>query len=175
MAILLSDHIHTSFSQSQIGNRQFLFMPQAGFEPALLRFLRPPPLPLGYCGHSIADRQSAIANSCNALGRIRTCTSRESQSRTLSEIGLPEPHWSPEGIEPSSPGCKPSMSQLDHTTAPFLSPCCGKGSNLQPRPSEGRALHPIELPQLNFASHQSQIGNRQFLAMPRAGFEPASR
>ena len=25
-------------------------MPQAGFEPAPMRFLRPPPLPLGYCG-----------------------------------------------------------------------------------------------------------------------------
>ena len=36
------------------------FMPQAGFEPAPARFLRPPPLPLGYCGFS-------------ALSRIRTC------------------------------------------------------------------------------------------------------
>src|SRR5262249_41748204 len=27
-------------------------LPQAGFEPASARFLRPPPLPLGYCGRN---------------------------------------------------------------------------------------------------------------------------
>ena len=40
---------------------------------------------------------------------------------------------------------------------------CGKGSNLQPRPSEGRALSPVELPQRHV----------QVVKLPRAGLEPA--
>ena len=45
-------------------------MPQAGVEPATARFLRPPPLPLGYCG-SPANRHRFTVS---ALSRSRTCT-----------------------------------------------------------------------------------------------------
>jgi hypothetical protein len=70
--------------------------------------------------------------------------------------------------------------------------CCEKGSNLHPRPSEGRA-HPIELPQLrgDFSQWSGQDSNLQqavsetaassrlgywtvFFVMHRAGLEPAS-
>lgn len=46
--------------------------------------------------------------------------------------------WTPEGIEPSFPGCKPGVFPLDD--GPIFNSCCGKDSNLQPWPSEGRAL-----------------------------------
>ena len=74
---------------------------------------------------------------------------RESRSRASAGIGLPEHpgrtrrsaptklQWTPEGVEPSFPGGKPGVFPLDD--GPKFS-CCGKDSNLQPRPSEGRAL-----------------------------------
>ena len=54
--------------------------------------------------------------------------------------------WIPEGLEPSSPGCKPGVLPLDD--GPVCSffrafrsrQRCGKDLNLHPRPSEGRAL-----------------------------------
>ena len=52
--------------------------------------------------------------------------------------GGDDSEWMPEGIEPSSPGCKPGVFPLDD--GPVVIQRCGKGSNLQPRPSEGRAL-----------------------------------
>ncbi len=98
-------------------------MPQAGFEPARGRLLRPLPLPLGYCGP-------------HALSRIRTCINVALDHAPLP-VGLPERQWTPEGFEPSSPGCKPGVLPIGRRAHVV---CRGKGSNLQPRPSEGRAL-----------------------------------
>jgi hypothetical protein len=130
-------------------------LPQAGFEPAPLRFLRPPPLPLGYCGESDnrcdeshpTNRKPQIENVRNALGRIRTCTWRDSRSRASAEVGLPELSGVRRELNPHLLGASQASSQLDD--GPDCQ-CCGKGSNLQPRPSEGRALIPIELPQHHF-------------------------
>src|SRR4051812_13638119 len=81
-------------------------MPWVGVEPTRKRFLRPPPLPLGYHGSS-------------ALSRSRTCN-----NVTLDHAPLPS--WAiranvvhptkpvePEGVEPSFPGCKPGVFPLD--------------------------------------------------------------
>ena len=118
--------------------RRKVALPRVGFEPTRKRFLRPPPLPLGYRGriHS-------------ALSRTRTCN-----NVTLNHAPLPDwatratRPWTPEGFEPSFPGCRPGVLPLDD--GPFdslllaqggpMHSCRGKGSNLQPRPSESRAL-----------------------------------
>lgn len=134
-------------------------MPRAGFEPTPARFLRPPPLPVGLPRHHYN----------HAPGRIRTCINA-TLDRTPLPIGLPKPtrtKWTTEGVEPSFPGCRPGVLPLDdapnislHTNlfSSYVFSCRGKGSNLQPRPSESRALIPIELPQLRLASSQIQNG-----------------
>lgn len=81
-------------------------MPQAGVEPAPARFLRPPPLPIGL-----------LRPLPHALSRTRTCI-----YVTLDHAPLPV--WATrasthlaqtcdsmesEGIEPSSPGCRPGV------------------------------------------------------------------
>jgi hypothetical protein len=110
-----------------------------------------------------------------AQGRPHQCSGqdsnlqqRDSRSRASAEIGLPEhsSHWTPEGVEPSFPGCRPGVLPLDDGPIDSLCslragpklPRCGKGSNLQPRPSESRAL--IRL------SYRNSY-------MVQAGFEPA--
>src|SRR5947208_14491581 len=67
--------------------------------------------------------------------------------------------WMPEEVEPSSPGCRPGVFPLDDGP----NKCCEKDSNLQPRPSEGRA-RPIELSQRRFTA-QTQL-------TPQPSFEP---
>lgn len=41
---------------------------------------------------------------------------RDSRSRASAEVGLPEHSWIPEGLEPSSPGCKPSVFPVGRRT-----------------------------------------------------------
>jgi hypothetical protein len=82
-------------------------MPQAGFEPAPARFLRPPPLAVGLLRH----RRLAAS----APGRSRTCTDVD-LNHAPRAVGLPERfslQWTLEGVEPSSPGCKPGALPLD--------------------------------------------------------------
>lgn len=55
------------------------FMPQVGVEPTPARFLRPPPLPLGYCG--------ALLQCSEQDSNLHV---RDSHSRRLCQVGLPE-------------------------------------------------------------------------------------
>ncbi len=84
-------------------------MPQAGFEPAPARFLRPPPLPLGYCGRVLQ----------NALSRTRTCTNVILDHAPLP-FGLPEQpalfavQWSRRDSNPRFLVAGQASYQLDH-------------------------------------------------------------
>ena len=145
-------------------------MPQAGFEPAPARFLRPPPLPLGYCGplhfsfvsasYLRGLRVSAHSRDTKATKGRRTheanfsqCSAQDSNLQLRGPRprasagwatraspafrGFAHRQWTPEGVEPSFPGCRPGVFPLDD--GPKLFTRCEKDSNLQPRPSEGRA------------------------------------
>jgi hypothetical protein len=98
-------------------------MPQAGFEPAPARFLRPPPLPLGYCGPRCSEQDSNL--------HLRDSRSRASTNWAIRATGRRR------DSNPHRLGASQGSCRLDD--GPVLS-CRGKGSNLQPRPSEGRAL-----------------------------------
>lgn len=129
------------------------------------RFLRPLPLPLGYCGVLISRRsRPGRASLQNAASRIRTCTTAL-LGRGPLPVGLPQQCLCSQvhrisgrrrELNPHFPGANRKSCQLDDGPVE----CCEKDSNLHPRPSEGRA-HPVELPQ-------------RFLSpMIQAGFEPA--
>ena len=102
----------------------------------------------------------------STLGRIRTCNNGHLGPAPLP-VGLPErvarSQWMPEGLEPSFPGCKPGVFPVRRRTH-VVAQRCGKGSNLQPRPSEGRALFRL--------SYRNEPA-RSPVKVPRAGFEPA--
>lgn len=116
--------------------------------------MRPPPLPLGYCGHVFTDR------------RLLTTTPCSEQDSNLQRRG-PQPRASC----PWATGATHAMRAVDaggtrtlitrvQTGGPTIGrqahQCCGKGSNLHPRPSEGRA-HPIELPQHGVFFHPASF------------------
>jgi hypothetical protein len=132
-------------------------VPQAGFEPASARFLRPPPLPLGYCGSNCqcSEQESNLHRrgpqpraSCRWATGAFTINGRWRDSNPhLPDANRGSYRW---------------------TTGPYTSQCCGKDSNLHPRPSEGRA-HPIELPQ-----HPSQWSTQDSNLYWGASETPAS-
>ena len=69
----------------------------------------------------------------NASGRTRTCTSVHLKHAPLP-IGLPKRRfsnqWIPEGVEPSSPGCRPGIFPLDD--GPELSQALREGFEPSP-------------------------------------------
>jgi hypothetical protein len=106
-------------------------MPQAGFEPAPKRFLRPPPLPLGYCGPWHGLSRPCLL-SFSALSRTRTCT-----NVTLNHAPLP--NWatranhigSRRDSNPHLLGANQGSCQIGRRTRLRLSPSPGT-------PGEGR-------------------------------------
>lgn len=86
------------------------------FEPC--RFSRPVPVQSG--------KPSVSASSMNH--RHYSCRTLLSHTNVNS--------WTPEGVEPSSPGCRPGVLPLDD--GPEFQRC-EMDSNHHPRPSEGRA------------------------------------
>jgi hypothetical protein len=63
-------------------------MPRVGFEPTHKRFLRPPPLPLGYRDPSTALRAGRIS----APGRTRTCNNVILDHAPLPKLGYQSIH-----------------------------------------------------------------------------------
>ena len=137
----------------------FHFMPRVGVEPTHKRFLRPPPLPLGYRGLS--------NDGANALSRIRTCTAVllghgplpnwATRALEASEIF----RWTPVGVEPTFPGCRPGVLPLDD--GPVGACGCQRTLREGVEPSAsafgGPRSDPVELPQL--------------VPLHRTGIEPA--
>src|SRR3954471_4109957 len=81
-------------------------MPQAGFEPAHKRFLRPPPLPLGYCGQLQCSEQDSNLHH-------RDSRSRASIGWATGACLHAHFQWTLEGVEPSLSGCRPDVLPLD--------------------------------------------------------------
>ena len=122
-----------------------LRVPQAGFEPARARFLRPPPLPLGYCGLRPREGEAPAeprTPSVSALSWIRT-------SNTGNLSPGPLPGWATRAhrlltgcrreSNPHLLGASQASSQLDDGPITFFSKRCGKDSNLHPPASEAGA------------------------------------
>ena len=95
-------------------------MPQAGFEPAPARFLRPPPLPLGYCGHlfrrACTQRRRRICTSAHPQCSEQDSNLHQRDSHSRASAGWATGafvQWTAEGIEPSLSGCRPEVFPLD--------------------------------------------------------------
>ena len=120
-------------------------MPQAGFEPARGWFLRPLPLPLGYCGRPRGQRLAH--SSCS--GQDSNLHQRDSRSRASAGWATGAPlhfsEWTPEGVEPSSAGCKPAVLPLDD--GPICFSVLREGVEPSTSAFGGPRSDPIELPQ----------------------------
>src|SRR5260221_14269147 len=88
-------------------------MPRVGFEPTRKRFLRPPPLPLGYRGSLFCS--CATARQCSE--QDSNLQHRASRTRASTGLGYQSvcvsPQWTPVGVEPTFPGCRPGVLPLD--------------------------------------------------------------
>jgi hypothetical protein len=112
---------------------------------------------------------AVLETAASAVGLLRhyqQCSEQESnlqlrepQSRASCRWATGAFQWTLEGIEPSSSVCKTGALPLDDRP---IFQCCEKGSNLHPRPSEGRA-HPIELPQRRSGPRRIRTCNKPFL------------
>ncbi len=86
-------------------------------------------------GGSRTHTCAVLETAASAFGLPRLCRQcseqdsnlqqRDSRSRASAALGYQSValHWTAEGVEPSSPGCRPGVFPLDH--APVLSPVEG--------------------------------------------------
>ena len=139
-------------------------MPQAGFEPAPERFLRPPPLPLGYCGPSLHPvLWAGFEPAPTRLSTARLC--RWATRATAPATAI---HVLREGIEPSTSafgGPRSDPVELPQRSISFLPSSPGRI-----RTCNGPVLSRPPLP--NWAT--GPIHSSLVPSLHRAGLEPAS-
>lgn len=165
-------------------------MPQAGFEPAPSRFLRPPPLPLGYCGlfplpvRWERARERVCSPQCSE--QDSNLQRRDSQSRASAGLGYQSitrrstrPSGSRRELNPHLLGANQVSSRLDDgpglrvDTRPGWFSVLREGIEPSTSAFGGPRSGPVELPQQSAPTPLPEDRERDAGKVPRAGFEPA--
>lgn len=108
---------------------------------------------------------TSLSRSPSASGRTRTCTSVHLKHAPLP-IGLPKHQLlsagvEPEGFEPSSPGCKPSILPARRRPRVFSIAALREGFEPSSSTFGGSRSDPIELPQHRACHWSLVIGHSQ--------------
>src|SRR5689334_20247781 len=99
-------------------------------------------------GQDLIQHSALSLQHCHllsALSRIRTCNNGILGPAPLPVLGYQSIKWTPEGIEPSFPGCKPGVFPLDDGPIVFF--MLREGFEPSAPAFGGPCSDPVELPQ----------------------------